>query len=340
MNNRQNTVDPSPIFKLSTAYWDSKVILTANRLNIFTLLDKGPLSCEELAKQCKSHPRSLGILLNACVGLELLKKESNGAYSNVPVTQTYLVQGKQGYLGDALKYSDDLFPVWDQLHESIQHNRPAMPPEIQLGDDTDKTRHFVMGMHNKALGIGRCFADEQNLEGRKKLLDVGGGPGTYSILLAQKTPGLTSTVLDLPGVLKISKEIIGSYGLEDRVKTIEGDYTRDAFPKGNDVVLLAGMLHRETPETFKTLLKNAYGALQPGGMIILNDLFFENDNMDSPPFVNMFALTMLLTSTHGTIHSKTSAEKWLSEAGFIQVNSKPLPPPMPHLVITAIKEKD
>jgi 3-hydroxy-5-methyl-1-naphthoate 3-O-methyltransferase len=333
-----NTVDPTPIFKLSTAYWDSKVILTANRLDIFTLLDKGSLSCDELAPLCKSHPRSLGILLNACVGLELLKKESNGAYSNVPATQTYLVKGKQGYLGDALKYSDDLFPVWDQLHESIQHNRPAMTPEAQLGDDPKKTRHFVMGMHNKALGIGRCFAEEQDLTGRKKLLDVGGGPGTYSILLAQKTPGLTSTVLDLPGVLKISKEIIGSYGLEDRVKTVEGDYTRDTFPKDNNVVLLAGMLHRETPETFKILLNKAFDALLPGGMIILNDLFFENDNMDSPPFVNAFALTMLLTSSHGTIHSKTSAERWLSEAGFDQIKSKPLPPPMPHLIITAIKK--
>ena len=340
MNNRQDTVDPSLIFKLSTAYWDSKVILTANRLNIFTLLGKEPLSCEDLALQCECNPRSLGILLNACVGLELLKKEDNGAYSNVAVTNTYLVHGKQGYLGDALKYSDDLFPVWDKLCESIQHNKPAMQPEIQLGDDPEKTRHFVMGMHNKALGIGRSFAEEQDLSGRKQLLDVGGGPGTYSILLTKKTPGLTSKVLDLPGVLEISKEIIRSYGLDERVKTFEGDYTQDEFPKGNDVVLLAGMLHRETPEMFKALLKKAYDALLPDGMIILNDIFFENDNMDSPPFVNSFALTMLLTSEHGTIHSKASAERWLSEAGFVQANSKPLPPPMPHLIITAIKKKD
>lgn len=340
MTNIQGTVDPSPIFKLSTAYWDSKVILTANRLNIFTLLDKGSLACEEIAQQCKCHPRSLSILLNACVGLELLKKETDGAYSNVPVAQTYLVQGKQGYLGDALKYSDDLFPVWDKLYDSIQQNKPAMPPEIQLGDDPEKTRHFVMGMHNKALGIGRCFAEQQDLEGRKKLLDVGGGPGTYSILLTEKTPGLTSNVFDLPGVLEISKEIIRSYGLVERVKTVEGDYTRDEFPKDNDVVLLAGMLHRETPKTFKALLNKTYDALLPGGMIILNDLFFENDNLDSPPFVNLFALTMLLTSAHGTIHSKTSAERWLSEAGFSQIISKPLPPPMPHLVITALKKKD
>ncbi len=340
MTNTKGSIDPSLIFKLSTAYWDSKVILTANQLNIFTFLDKHPLGCEELAKQCKCHPRSLGILLNACVGLELLEKDDDGKYSNAPLTQTYLVQGKQGYLGDALKYSDDLFPVWDKLHESIKLNKPAMTPEVQLGDDPEKTRHFIMGMHNKALGIGKCFAESQNMDGRKRLLDVGGGPGTYSILMVEKTPGLTSNVLDLPGVLEITKEIIKSYGLSERVKTIEGDYTRDEFPKDNDVVLLSGMLHRETPEMFKSLLKKAYDALVPEGLVILNDLFFENDNMDSPPFVNLFALTMLLTSDHGTIHSKTSVERWLSEAGFVQINSKPLPPPMPHLVITASKRKE
>ena len=74
MTNRQDTADPTPIFKLSTAYWDSKVILTANHFNVFSFLADGPLSCEDLALQCKCHPRSLAILLNACVGLELLKK--------------------------------------------------------------------------------------------------------------------------------------------------------------------------------------------------------------------------------------------------------------------------
>jgi 3-hydroxy-5-methyl-1-naphthoate 3-O-methyltransferase len=279
------------------------------------------------------------MLLNACVGIGLLKK-GNNAYSNVPVTQAYMVQGEQGYLGDALKYNDDLYGVWDKLCESIQHNKPAMIPETQLGDDPEKTRHFIMGMHNRALGIGRCFAEEQNLEGRKRLLDVGGGPGTYSLILAGKTPGLTSKVMDLPGVLKITKEIINGFGLKKRVSTVEGDYTRDEFPKDNDVVLFSGMLHRETPEMFKALLKKAYDALLPGGMVIINDLFFDNDNKDSPPFVTLFALTMLLTSAHGTIHSKTNAEKWLLETGFIQINSKALPPPMPHLVITALKKEE
>lgn len=339
MTNTHDHIDPSLIFKLATGYWDSKVIFTANQLNIFTFLGEGPLTCEELAPLCKCHSRSLEILLNACVGIGLLKKESK-AFSNVPVTQSYMVQGQQGYLGDALKYNDDLYPVWDKLCESIQHNKPAMIPEAQLGNDPEKTRHFIMGMHNRALGIGRCFAEEQNLEGKEKLLDVGGGPGTYSLLLAEKTPGLTSKVMDLPRVLKITKEIIESFGLGERVSTVEGDYTKDDFPKGNDVILFSGMLHRETPEMFKILLEKAYDALLPGGMVIINDLFFDDDNKDSPPFVTLFALTMLLTSTHGTIHSKSSAERWLSETGFAQINSKPLPPPMPHLVITALKEKD
>ena len=101
------------------------------------------------------------------------------------------------------KYAEDLSPAWGRLTDLVRSGRPPMTPETILGDDEEKTRNFVLAMHERARGIGSILAHLVDLSGRRRLLDVGGGPGTYSASLVQQTPGLSATVLDVPGVLKV-----------------------------------------------------------------------------------------------------------------------------------------
>jgi predicted O-methyltransferase YrrM len=328
--------DPSNIIALATAHWASMVLLTANRLNLFTLLSGAPRSPADVAAKCGAHPRPLTMLLNACVGQGLLRRE-NGCYVNSETAEAFLTPGKPGYLGDALRYSDDLYPVWGRLGEAIASNAPVLRPETILGADSEKTRNFVLGMHNRARGAAATLASILDLRGRQRLLDVGGGPGTYSILLIAQTPGLTATVLDLPAVVGIGQELIAEAGYADRVRTLAGDYTTTEFPADHDTVLMSGILHRETPESSRRLLGKAFAALPHGGLIVLSDVFFEDDAKDRPPFATLFALNMLLTSEHGGAHAKTEMSRWMSQSGFVDIRVKPLPPPMPHTVLLGTK---
>src|SRR5262245_29935088 len=196
--------DASIITNLATGYWASMVMIAANRIEIFTKLAAGPLTAAQIAEACDVPVRGLELLLNACVAERLLEKH-NETYSNSATAQFFLVPGKPTYLGDALKYSEDLYPVWGNLERTVRTGVLPEKPETILGDDPEKTRNFVMAMHNRALGIARAVIAQMDLTGRKRLFDVGGGPGTYSILLVQKTPGLSATVLDLSAVLRITK---------------------------------------------------------------------------------------------------------------------------------------
>lgn len=329
---RPGTPDPSAIVGLATSYWASMVLLTANRLKVFTVLGVGSRSAAQVAAQCAAHPRSMAMLLNACVAHGLLRKDGE-SYANTPATETFLVEGAPTYLGDALRYSDDLYPVWGRLAEAVRANAPALPPQTILGDDADKTRHFVLGMANRARGVAASLAATLDLSGRTRLLDVGGGPGTYSTMLVVKTPGLRATVLDLPEVVAIARELIGAAGMADRIDLVAGDYRTAPFPGGSDVVLMSGILHRETPESCGALLRKAARALVPGGLLAVSDVFFEDERRVSPPFAALFALTMLLTSEHGAAHARTEMAAWMAKAGFTGVAVKPLPPPMPHVVL-------
>lgn len=325
-------VDPTGILQLTTAYWASVTLLAANRLGVFSLLGRGARGAAEAAADLEVSPRSLEILLDACVGQGLLVK-ADGLYANSPAAQSYLVRGGPAYLGDGLEYALDLVPVWGRLAESVRDGRPALPPQEILGGDPEKTRHFVLAMHNRARGVAQSLAAVLDLSGRRRLLDVGGGPGTYSVLLVGKTPGLRARVLDLPPVVEIAGDLIADSDCADRIETVAGDYHEDELPGGNDVVLMSGMMHRETPESCRSLLARAWTALEPGGLVVVSDVFFADEEKTAPPFAGLFALNMMLTSDHGAAHSVPEMSRWLADAGFSGIEARPLPPPMPHSMI-------
>ena len=276
------------------------------------------------------------MLLNACIALELLE-ENGGYYSNSSLSQAFLTPGQQGYLGDAIRYSDDLYQSWGKLEEALHTGIPPMANEKYTGDDLAQTRNFVYGMHNRAMGIGRIMIDLVDLSNRKKMIDVGGGPGIYSALLAQSYPELHSQVLDLPGVLAIAQEIIESLGVSKRVTTQALDYMQEDFPQENDVVLISGVFHRENQHTCQGFIRRAYDALNSGGLLIISDIFTDACGQ-KPLFATLFGLNMMLTAKDGEVHSDEEVACWMEQQGFSDIKKIPFPSPMPHRIVTGVKQ--
>lgn len=309
------------------------ILFAASELSLFTLIADGANTADALAARTSTQLEPLRALLNGCVAEKLLER-TGAEYRNTASGETFLVRGRPAYIGDGLKYAEDLYPAWGSLTEFTRTGVPPVKAEEMLGDDPARTRHFVLGMHNRARGIAAALPFGIDLAGRRQLLDVGGGPGTYSMALLSKAPGLKSTILDLPGVLAITKELIAAEGFGDRITLRPGSYLTDQFPGGNDAVLLSGMMHRETPATCQELLRKAFAALEPGGVVVVSDVFYDDEGHDSPPFAVHFAINMMLTSPHGATHAKTEMASWMTAAGFTAITVNNLPPPNPHTVIS------
>ena len=130
-------------------------------------------------------------------------EENPDGFGNSALSEAFLVSGKPGYLGNAIRYSDDMYGPWGEIEQAIRKGTPTVRAEAYLGGDAEKTRHFVYGMHERALGIGRALVEMVDLSGFRRMLDLGGGPGTYSALFTQRYPGLKATVLDLPDVASL-----------------------------------------------------------------------------------------------------------------------------------------
>ena len=336
MDSASSGPNPGLIMQLALAYRASAIFFAASDLEVFTQLAAGPLTAAEVAERCDAAREPMRMVLESCADSGLLVRQGD-KFANSATADVFLVRGKPAYLGESLKYARDLYPAWGAMTELVKTGRPTMPPETILGDDKAKTRAFVMAMHERARGIGSVLPHSVDLAGRKKLLDVGGGPGTYSVALCRQTPGLTATVLDRPGVLEVTRELVDAAGFGDRITLLPGDYLTTPFGSGFDAALLSGMMHRETPDNVNLLLAKTFAALQPGGVVMVSDVFFDDDRMNTPPFATSFALNMMLTSDHGSAHAKTAMERWMAGAGFRNIARHDMPKPNPHTLIVGTK---
>jgi len=328
-------VDPTPILHLVTAYWGSMALFTANGLGVFTTLAVGPKRADELSRALGVPERPLQLLLQAAAGLGLLTYE-NGAFANTALADTYLVEGRPAFMGNAIKYGADNYALWGGLPEVVRTGHSAAGAEDYLGRDPERTKRFVWGMHSRALGAARGVVQYIDLPSNTTLLDLGGGPGTYSVLLAQKIPNLNAIVFDLSPIVAIAREIIASFGLSDRVTVVAGDFTKDSYPAPVGAALLSGMLHREPESMCREIIRKVWEALQQGGTIVISDVMLNADKI-SPPFSTLFALHMLVCSERGGAHSKDDQCRWLQDQGFSNVQVRDLPPPGVHTLITGTK---
>jgi len=328
--------DPTLIMQLALAYRASAALFAASELDVFSALAAGPKTADQMAQERQCQEAPMRLLLESCAAIGLLTSHG-GTYANTPVADTFLVRGRPEYSANGLKYAEDLYPAWGRLADLVRTGHPPMEPQTILGDDKEKTRAFVYAMHERANGIGSVLPYLPDLTGRRRLIDIGGGPGTYSVALVKRTPGLSATVLDVPGVIEVTTELIAASGVADRITLMPGDYLTSPFGAGYNAALLSGMMHRETPDGCRLLLRKAFDALEPGGLVIVSDVFFDDDGKRTPPFTVSFALNMMLTSAEGSAHANTEMAAWMTGIGFRDAEIKKLPPPNAHSLVMGFK---
>lgn len=331
-------VNPEPIMQLATAYWGSVVLLAANELGIFAALAHGHADAKVVAERLKLDQRATEMVLNACVGLGLLEKHDD-AFHLTPSAAIFLVPNRPGYLGSALRWSRDQYDRWGRLIEAVTTGKP-IDPQRHLGDNPQQTRTFVLAMHERAQGVARQLVGYLPLADSKSLLDVGGGPAAYASLLAERHPGLQVTVMDLPPIVAVARELVEARGLQDRVHFIAGDATRQEYGEQlYDAVMFNGVLHQMGETTIQRMLEWGHRALKPGGRLIVCDVMLDLARTH-PVFSALFSIQMMLTSEAGGVFAAEECHRWMNALGMNEVEAVGLPPPLPYTLVLGKKPAD
>lgn len=254
--------DPGSLLRLAGGYWEIFTLHTAVKLDVFTVMGDQTMTARQIARKLNADERGVTLLLNALSAMALLEKEGV-RYGCMSAARQYLNRSAEGYIGHMILHHHHLTDTWSRMDEAVKSGNPlsSRSPVSQ-----DKRREaFLMGMYNIASQQAPAIAAEVDLNDRRRLLDLGGGPGTYAIHFCKQYPSLEAVVYDLPTTRPFAEKTIKAHGLSERIAFAPGNYIEEDIPGQYDVVWISHILHAEGLDTGRQIIEKAIGALEPGG---------------------------------------------------------------------------
>lgn len=296
------------------AYQSACVIVAAAELDLIGALAKEPMSAAELAASIRGDERATIILADALTALGLLEKR-NGCYSAAPGVGELFGEGASTSVLPMLRHHANCLRSWAHLAAVVRSGRPHDGPPSVRGEDGDRSA-FIEAMEVASREVAaRVIAGLGDLD-FEHLLDVGGGPGTWTAAFLRANPRARATLYDLPHVIPIARRHLGAAGLSERVSFVEGDFTTDAtLPAGADLIWISAIAHQNSREENRDLYAKAYRALRPGGLVLVRDMAMD-ESRTIPPAGAMFAVNMLVRTAGGRTYSFQETAEDLRRAGF------------------------
>ncbi len=326
-----NSVDPTPVLDLITAFRRSKTLFAALELGVFEALDGSDQvegrSLDQLQVELRCDRGALERLLDACVGLQLLRRVG-ARYTNTELTKVYLCQSSPQRLSGYIRFSNEVsWKLWTHLEDAVREGTHRWK-QTYGGDGpifshffrTEQTkREFLMGMHGFGVISSPKVVRAFDLSRFKTLADLGAATGHLVIAACETYGELQGTVFDLPDAIPLAREIVALSDAKARIDFVAGDFFSDALPPA-DLYALGRIIHDWNETKIERLLQRIYAALPEGGALLIAEKLI-NPERDGPDWGQMQDLNMLCC-TEGRERTLAEYTELLKSNGFRAVEGK------------------
>ena len=293
-----------------------RVVTVAARAGLLTLLAQRPATPAEAARELGLDPLATAKVIRALAAIGLVS--GDGDRFQVVDTLAPMLAGGVDDITPFIAHSHSMYDAWGENLEPWLRGEPW----TTRARDPEGVRAFGAAMRAIGSRIARRVADHLDIGGARRMLDLGGGLGQYSLALCSLHPGLRSTVLDIPLVVELARAELAGSGLEDRIDFVGGDYHSTEVGAGYDLVLLANILHQEPAASAAALVRRAADALSPGGRVAVVDFQIDDDQRQHP-FGTLFAINM---RSFGDTHTEPAIRGWMEAAGLGEITRTDLDP--------------
>jgi precorrin-6B methylase 2 len=309
-------LNPGRIRELASQFQISRIILTAVELNIFSVLDKHLMLSSEVAKAINADARAADRLMNALVAFGFLRK-THGKFYNSEAASQFLVKGKPEFMG-GLFHTNELWKTWGTLTNAVRAGT-----SVYDADDSNEnwTETFITAMHYRAAKEAKIVSMMLELNNTLKMLDIGGGSGAFSMAFIEKNPELHAVIFDLESVIPLTKKYVTPFQYKDNIDYIIGDYLTDDLGCNYDLIFLSAIVHINSFEQNKTLLKKCYDTLNLNGQIVIKDWVMSEDR-SAPLSGAIFSLNMLVGTECGDTFTESEIQDWLKNSGINKIEKK------------------
>jgi SAM-dependent methyltransferase len=333
--------DPTPLFELFRGIHATELLTAAvAHFNLFDRLAGAPLRIAELQKLLGLADRPFIVLTTALRAMGLIVRDREGRFGLTQIAREHLVPDSAFDVGGYIKLAaqnPSVLAMVERLRTNLPQGRKPDDSSPQgtafiyregmtsAMEEEESARHLTLSLAGRARNVAPYLAEHVPLSEARLLLDIAGGSGIYSYALLRRNPQLRAVILDRPEVLKVAGEIAREFDFASRVELIAGDMFTTPYPKGADAVLLSNVLHDWDVPECRSLIRLGASALQPGGRLIIHDVFL-NDDLDGPLPIALYSAA-LFALTEGRAYSGAECRSWLCEAGLIP---RPIVPTLIH----------
>jgi ubiquinone/menaquinone biosynthesis C-methylase UbiE len=325
-------VAPDPIFQIASGFMAAKHLFVANEVGVFAGLAKGPRTLDELAKHTGVAQHRLRILADAMVALGLLQRQGE-QYQNGSVAAAFLGGDAATDLRPFLRFWDRLsYPMWTRFAEAVRTGRGQSPPQLS----EDEQRLYSEGVEAIQAAPAHALPAIYDFSHHERLLDLGGGTGSWLLAVLLHYGHLRTTLFELPGAAALARERLADTDpLTRRVEVVDGHFFHDPLPTGHDAVLIANVIHLFSPDHNKDLLQRARASVANGARLLLAD-FWTNPTHTDPAFAALMAGEFLVITGEGDVYSAQEVKDWLDQTGWRFIDQKPLAGPMSLIIAEAV----
>jgi len=328
-------LSPQRLMQFTFGFAPPLIIEVAIRLKIFDVLDEGATTLEQLCRETHASNRGLRAVLNALVGLEMLRKDEEGRYALTPESSMFLVTGKPTFHGAFfLLTREPMLTQWGKLYDIVRSGRP----EHHINLPHDGVPFFLQFVENifaihhpAAEKLADCLQVAQ-VKSSLSVLDLAAGSGVWSVALAKRSRHVRVVAVDWPDIIPVTGRVAAQNGVIDQYSFAAGDILDVDFGYGHAIATLGHILHSEGDARSRQLLKKVFAALAPGGTVAIAEILVDAERKQALPAL-LFAVNMVVNSDHGDTFSFEEIADWLRDAGFSAVRTIDAPGLAPLLIL-------
>jgi 2-hydroxy-4-(methylsulfanyl)butanoate S-methyltransferase len=306
------------ISAITYGFMASKALFAAVEFDLFTSIARGADLLPALVQATGIAENRLVTLLTALKSLGLIT-ERDGRFTNAPATARYLVAGAPGDFRDYVKLVNGAFG-----YESFRHLGTSLRGERIFPDKGFYEgliyiagiggEQFSSAQHAGSLGPARLMAKRVALDGRKRLLDIGGGSGAYTLAFCAANPKLSATILDFPQTVDTARRYAQEAGFTDRIEHLAGSAISANWPTGHDVILMSYLWSAVGEDDVAVLARRLMDAPAPGGLVLVHDFMVDNAH-EGPPFAAWYLLGSIFDNPNAVCLTPSYVEDVLRQVG-------------------------
>lgn len=296
----------------------TRVLRNNGILQVIQDAGKKGLTIEEIAEKVKIPEYGVRVLLESGLGIGLLLENDN-RYT-LTKTARFILSDRMTrinmdfvhdvcykglfYLDDSIKNEKPeglkVFGNWKTIYEALS----------QLPDEVQKSWFsFDHYYSDDAFPLVLPLVFKNN---PKKILDIGGNTGKWSLSCVNYDPKVSMTIVDLPGQVNMARQNVEKQGFSDRISFFETNILDETqqLPKGYDAIWMSQFLDCFSEKEITSILKRCYEAINEEGFVYILEPFWDRQRFQAAAF------SLQQTSLYFTAMANGNSQMYHSEVFF------------------------